>query len=256
MLQEYKTLKGKMDVLDNAVLNLKEKDREIYKSIFNAEPPALFQENVEEDSFFSQIDTSNNERIIKYSGQMLSKVEKNASMVSSSMKVITSELEKLGASATNIPSIVPLRDFSIQQTGASTGNKVNPFYKTVRYHNGVDLLAATGTDVLAAADGVVESQSKADKGMGNSVVIDHKNGYVTKYYYLGDVLVSRGQNVKQGNVIARVGISGMSFAPHLHYEVTFRGKSMDPVNYFFSDMTPQMVREIMIITMNTGQSLD
>ena len=187
---------------------------------------------------------------------MLSAVEKNTVMVDNSMKIITSELNKLGPSATNIPSIVPIRDFSIEQTGASIGNKVNPFYKTVRYHGGVDLLAATGTDVLAAADGVVMSQSKEDKGVGNSVVINHKNGYVTKYYYLGDLLVSRGQNVKQGNVIARVGISGMSFAPHLHYEVTFKGKQMDPVNYFFSDMTPQMLREMMIITVNTGQSLD
>jgi|SRR5574344_328008 murein DD-endopeptidase MepM/ murein hydrolase activator NlpD len=256
MTQEYKTLKAKMKVLDNTVLNLKERDREIYKNIFNAEPPALSQENTEEESFFSQIDTSNNERIIKYSSEMLSAVEKNTVMVDNSMKIITSELNKLGPSATNIPSIVPIRDFSIEQTGASIGNKVNPFYKTVRYHGGVDLLAATGTDVLAAADGVVMSQSKEDKGVGNSVVINHKNGYVTKYYYLGDLLVSRGQNVKQGNVIARVGISGMSFAPHLHYEVTFKGKQMDPVNYFFSDMTPQMLREMMIITVNTGQSLD
>ena len=256
MTQEYKTLKAKMKVLDNTVLNLKERDREIYKNIFNAEPPALSQENTEEESFFSQIDTSNNERIIKYSSEMLSAVEKNTVMVDNSMKIITSELNKLGPSATNIPSIVPIRDFSIEQTGASIGNKVNPFYKTVRYHGGVDLLAATGTDVLAAADGVVMSQSKEDKGVGNSVVINHKNGYVTKYYYLGDLLVSRGQSVKQGNVIARVGISGMSFAPHLHYEVTFKGKQMDPVNYFFSDMTPQMLREMMIITVNTGQSLD
>src|SRR5574344_1686207 len=241
LAQEYKMLKEKMKVLDNTVLNLKERDREIYKSIFNAEPPALSMDNADDESFFSQIDTSNNDRIIKYSREMLSRVENNASMVSKSIQVITAELTKLGASATNIPSIVPIRDFSIEQTGASIGNRVNPFYKTVRYHGGVDLLAATGTDVLAA---------------GNSVVINHKNGYVTKYYYLGDVLVSKGQSVKQGNVIARIGISGMSFAPHLHYEVTFRGKQMDPVNYFFSEMTPQMIREMMIITMNTGQSLD
>jgi|SRR5574344_98512 murein DD-endopeptidase MepM/ murein hydrolase activator NlpD len=256
LAQEYKMLKEKMKVLDNTVLNLKERDREIYKSIFNAEPPALSMDNADDESFFSQIDTSNNDRIIKYSREMLSRVENNASMVSKSIQVITAELTKLGASATNIPSIVPIRDFSIEQTGASIGNRVNPFYKTVRYHGGVDLLAATGTDVLAAGDGVVESRSKEDRGVGNSVVINHKNGYVTKYYYLGDVLVSKGQSVKQGNVIARIGISGMSFAPHLHYEVTFRGKQMDPVNYFFSEMTPQMIREMMIITMNTGQSLD
>ena len=155
-----------------------------------------------------------------------------------------------------IPSIVPIRDFSIRQSGASVGRKVNPFYKSIVEHTGMDLLAGTGTEVLAAADGVVEKAVRNGKKEGNSIVINHKNGYVTKYIHMGDILVRQGQKVSQGTVIGRVGVSGMSFAPHLHYEVWFNDEVMDPMNYFFATVTPQMFREMAIVVANTGQSLD
>ncbi|MBQ5828455.1 MAG: M23 family metallopeptidase, partial [Bacteroidales bacterium] len=91
---------------------------------------------------------------------------------------------------------------------------------------------------------------------GNSIVINHKNGYVTRYNNLGDILVRKGQKVRQGAVIGRVGMSGMSFAPHLHYEVWLNDEMMDPVNYFFASLTPQMFKEMAVIVANTGQSLD
>ena len=88
------------------------------------------------------------------------------------------------------------------------------------------------------------------------IVIDHKNGYSTTYSHLGDILVRKGQKVKQGDVIGRVGLSGMSFAPHLHYEISFNGKIMDPVNYFFAELTPEQYKDLVAISSNTGQSLD
>ena len=91
---------------------------------------------------------------------------------------------------------------------------------------------------------------------GNSITINHKNGYVTKYNNLGDILVRQGQKVTQGTVIGRVGMSGMSFAPHLHYEVWLNDEMMDPMNYFFATLTPQMFREMAVVVANTGQSLD
>lgn len=254
--QEYKKLQSKMDLLDNTVLNLQVKDREIYKSIFNAEPPAYFGYNDNNEYFFTQIDTTNNERIVDYTEERIGEVEKNSGSATATITSIFSQLETLGDNVTSIPSIVPVKDFSIEQTGASVGKKINPFYKTVVKHNGIDLLAATGTEVLASADGVVSAMGKTEKGAGNSIVINHKNGYTTKYYYLGSIIVKKGQNVKQGDVVARIGVSGMSFAPHLHYEVLYEGKSVDPINYFFSDISPQQLKEMISIALNTGQSLD
>ena len=205
---------------------------------------------------FEGIDTTRMESVVRDSKIRLSVMERGMAKVENSFAEITGAMDSLGAGVTAIPSIVPLKDFSIRQSGASTGMKINPFYKTVVMHNGMDLLAASGTQVLAGADGVVAKAVKNGKREGSSVEIDHKNGYVTVYNHLGNIKVRKGQKVNQGDVIAEVGLTGMSFAPHLHYEVWYNGKVMDPMDYFFSSITPQMYRDMAVVTANTGQSLD
>ncbi|MBR4882920.1 MAG: M23 family metallopeptidase [Bacteroidales bacterium] len=255
MEQEYAALQQKLQLLDNTVNNLKYKDREIYRSIFNADP-LIVSLIGEENSLIENIDTTRDDMIISKSKECLMAMEVAVDMVKDDIASIVDECDYLGESVRYIPSIVPMRGFSIGQTGASVGKKINPFYKTVSMHNGMDLLGAVGTDVLSAADGVVEVAKRSKRGEGNSVVINHRNGYVTTYSHLGDVLVRKGQKVKQGDVIARVGLSGMSFAPHLHYEISFNGKIMDPVNYFFAELSPEQYKDMVAASSNTGQSLD
>lgn len=255
MAEEYDKLKQKLEVLDNTVSNLKLKDREIYRSIFNADPLIVSLIN-QGSPLLDNIDTTKDEVIVGKSRELLLIMEEDVVKIQNVFADIDSECKYLGASVANIPSILPLRDFSIGQTGASVGKKINPFYKTVVEHNGMDLLGALGTEVLATADGIVVESVRSKRGSGNSVVIDHKNGYSTTYSHLGDVLVRKGRIVSKGEVIGRVGLSGMSFAPHLHYAVHFNGKVMDPRNYFFADITPEQFREIIAISSNTGQSLD
>lgn len=254
MEEEYAKLQEKAVVLENTIKNLQQRDREIYRSIFNAEPP-VYSEG-ESYGLFDVIDTTRMESIVKDSKMRLEVIERGMERVDSSIVGINAALEGLGQGVTAIPSIVPVKDFTIRQSGASVGRKVNPFYKTVAMHTGMDLLAATGTAVLASADGVVEKAERRGKEEGINVTINHKNGYVTKYKNLGKIAVRRGQKVSQGTVIGSVGMSGMSFAPHLHYEVWYNGEMMDPMNYFFSNLTPQMYREMAVIVVNTGQSLD
>lgn len=254
MEQEYGKLQERSVVLDNTIKNLQQRDKEIYRSIFNSDPPA-FSSNVDND-MFEGIDTTRIEAIIKGSGKRLDIMENGMVEVEKCIAEIADSLMVLGEDVTSIPSIIPIRDFTIRQSGASVGMKVNPFYKTVAMHSGMDLLAATGTQVIAAADGVVEKAVKKGKKEGSSIEISHKNGYVTKYKHLGDILVRKGQKIKQGAVIGRVGVSGMSFAPHLHYEVWFNGEMMDPMNYYFSTLTPEMFMDMAVIVANTGQSLD
>ncbi|MEF9985521.1 MAG: M23 family metallopeptidase [Bacteroidales bacterium] len=256
MEEEYSKLQKKIVVLDNTVKNLQHKDREVYQKIFNANPPALSHGTNDVTGFFSGIDTTRNDKIIEYSGGRIALVEMEATAINSAIRLINSAFTQLSDGVMNIPSIVPIRDFSIGQTGASVGQKINPFYKTVAMHNGIDLLGATGTDILASANGVVEQISRKGKKEGNTITINHGNGYVTKYMQVGDILARQGQRVVQGMVIGRIGLSGISFAPHLHYEIVYNGKNMDPVNYFFADLTPALFKEMVAITANTGQSLD
>jgi murein DD-endopeptidase MepM/ murein hydrolase activator NlpD len=254
MEAEYEKLHERLHQLDNTIKNLQHRDREIYRSIFNAEPPVY---SVYGDyDMFAGIDTTRMELVVDDSKMRLAVMERGMARVESTFEGIMGALDSLGSGVTAIPSIVPVKDFSIRQSGASVGMKINPFYKTVAMHNGMDLLAASGTPVLAGADGVVVKAVKNGKREGSSVAIDHKNGYVTVYNHLGKIKVRKGQRVKQGEVIAEVGLTGMSFAPHLHYEVWYNGKVMDPMDYFFSSITPQMYRDMAVVTVNTGQSLD
>ncbi|MBO5919056.1 MAG: M23 family metallopeptidase [Bacteroidales bacterium] len=251
---EYGKLHGRLQQLDNTIKNLQHRDREIYRSIFNAEPPVYSAYG--DYDMFAGIDTTRIESVVEDSKMRLSVMERGMARVETTFEGIRGALDSLGSGVTAIPSIVPVKDFSIRQSGASVGKKINPFYKTVAIHNGMDLLAASGTPVLAGADGTVVKAVRNGRREGSSVTIDHGNGYVTVYNHLGKIRVRKGQRVKQGEEIAEVGLTGMSFAPHLHYEVWYKGKVMDPMDYFFSSITPQMYRDMAVVTANTGQSLD
>ncbi len=255
MEQEYMLLQEKMEVLDNTVSNLKLKDREIYRSIFDADP-IIVSLIGQESSILERLDTTKSDDIVMQSMLMLDAMAESVGSVNGSIEAINVECADLGVSVKHIPSVIPIRNFSIGQTGASVGNKINPFYKTIRRHTGIDLLGTMGTDVIATANGVVEFTQRSKTGSGNVVIIDHKNGYKTTYSHLGDILVRRGQNIDQGSVIGRIGLSGMTFAPHLHYEVAFNGKVVDPVNYFFAELSPEQFRDMVALSSNTGQSLD
>lgn len=254
MEQEYGKLQERIEVLDNTIKNLQQRDKEIYRSIFNSEPPVFTAAS--DNEIFEGIDTTRIEAIVKDSKKRLEVMEGGMLEVEEMLQGITDSLAAMGEDVTSIPSIIPIKDFTIRQSGASIGKRVNPFYKTVTMHTGMDLLAATGTQILAAADGTVTQAQKRGKEEGHTIEIKHKNGYVTKYKHLGDILVRKGQKVKQGAVIGRVGVTGMSFAPHLHYEVWLNDEMMDPMNYYFGSLTPQMFMDMAVIVANTGQSLD
>ncbi|MEN6618669.1 MAG: M23 family metallopeptidase [Rikenellaceae bacterium] len=255
MAEEYKRVSKKMDVLDNVILDLRARDKEIYKSIFKSSPPDFFSHQYNSE-LYSQLDSSADLTLVNFSTIKTKNLEDMLVNQNNKIKAITGEISKNG-SITGIPSIIPLKGMNVSQTGASIGKRIHPFYKTPAEHTGIDLLAAIGTEVHATASGTVVDVIKSDRGRGNEVVIQHDGGsYLSKYAHLSDILVRKSQPVKQNTVIGRVGNSGLSFAPHLHYEVIFNGEIMDPVNYFFADLTPYNFREMMIIAMSSGQSLD
>ena len=124
------------------------------------------------------------------------------------------------------------------------------------HHNGLDLVAHSGEPVYVTADGVVTDVIKSRKGLGNVVVVSHDGGYVTRYAHLADIEVRKGKKLKKGDRIGYVGVSGNSFAPHLHYEVLRDTLVMDPVNHFFASLDPEEYVNVMIMAATTGQSLD
>jgi len=254
MTDEYKRVSEKMDVLDNVIVDLRARDRAIYQSIFKSTPSDFFPHQYNA-ALFSQLDTSADLTLVNFSSTKTKTLEKMLVSQNKRIEAIIGQISK-NVSITEIPSIIPIKEINISQTGAGTGKKIHPFYKTPVEHTGVDLLAAIGTEVHATANGIVIDVIKSDRGRGNEVIIQHEGGYLSKYAHLGDILVRKSQPVRQNTVIARVGNSGLSFAPHLHYEVLLNGEVMNPVNYFFADLAPYDFRDMMIIAMSSGQSLD
>ena len=249
---EYPELQRKEQLISDVIEGLRMKDDRIYEEIFSMSAPDL--DPLSSVDFLKGMDSIPDTDIVIYAERKLDKAVAAADAVEANFIRI---MQAVADSGFVMPPMTnPLENFSFAQTGASVGEKINPFYKTVAMHNGMDLLAALGTPVLAGADGTVVKAVKNGKREGSSVTINHNNGYITVYNHLGKIKVRKGQRVKQGEMIAEVGLTGMSFAPHLHYEVWYNGKVMDPMDYFFSSITPQMYRDMAVVTANTGQSLD
>lgn len=250
--QEFPQLAQKEMLLADVVEGLRLKDDRIYEEIFNTSAPDMEQFSSLE--FLMGLDSIPDTDIVITSAGRLDVLESSAIRVEDNFKRVMEVIED--KDFVMPPMTNPMKEFTFAQTGASVGNKINPFYKVPMKHNGLDLIAPAGEPVYAVADGVVKEVIKSRKGLGNVVVIDHGNGYVTRYAHLADVEARKGRKVRRGTRLGYVGVSGNSFAPHLHYEVLRDTLVLDPVNHFFASVTPEEYMNMLIMSVTTGQSMD
>lgn len=249
-------MEEQMVMLEGVMESLKAKDKEIYENIFHSEPPYFTLESGEYEAFLMKCDTLDLALLTSQTSEKIARLEDRMAGYGDLLDTIVKITSVSSSRIHSIPSIIPVEDFSLPMTGATVGPKMHPFYKTVVDHTGLDLITPAGAKVMATANGVVSSVVRSQKGKGNQVIVNHGNGYSTTYSHLSNISVKKGQKVKQGAVVGRVGTSGTVFAPHLHYEVIFNGEYMNPIDYFFVDLNPLEYREMMMIAVNTGQSLD
>lgn len=250
--REYPELERKEKMLDDVLDGLRVRDDAIYEEIFHSAAPDV--EPLTAVDFLAGYDSTPDEDIVLYSATKLDRVSASADRVEENFKRITELLEDEDYALP--PMTNPLRNYSFAQTGASVGSRINPFYKVPVQHNGLDMIAPSGEPVYAVADGVVKDVKRSRKGLGNVVEIDHGNGYVTRYAHLADVEVRKGRNLTRGTRIGYVGVSGNSFAPHLHYEVLRDTVVLDPVNHMFASVTPEEYVNMLVMSVTTGQSMD
>ena len=249
---EYPELERKGALIADVIEGLKVKDDMIYTDIFHTSAPGM--EPHASIDFLAGLDSITDKGMVQYSEKKIAFLESCSNIVEANFRQV---MAAISDSAFVMPPMTsPLEDFSFAQTGASVGSKMNPFYKVQMRHDGLDLIAPSGEPVLAAADGVVKEVVRSRKGLGNMVVIDHENGYYTRYAHLSDIDAVRGRKVRRGARIGRVGVSGNSFAPHLHYEVLKDTVVLDPVNHMFASVTPEEYLNMMILSVSTGQSMD
>lgn len=247
----YPEMEQKEKLISDVVKDLQARDNAIYKQIFKSQAPSVDPQN--SAMFFFATDSTADKDIVEYTERRSLALLDMTSRIDSNFKEVFSDA---ASSRTLPPMLVPVPDLKFAQVGASVGKKMDPFYKVLTMHNGIDLIAGQGTPVLATADGVVLEVKRSGKGPGNIVEIGHDGGYRTLYAHLQDIVVRKGELVKAGRKIANVGMSGNSFAPHLHYEVHRDSLVLDPVNFFFASFSPEDYMKAAYMAATTGQSLD
>lgn len=254
---EYETLSARYDSLEMVLDNIAERDRSIFRILFESDPYDLESEQSEERLALHEKTISKSKRdIITDLHQRIDNVDKRIADLESSWNRIKLLGDTLGEKSNRIPSIQPVLNKQLSLLTAGYGNLLNPFYRTLHSHQGVDYTVAEGSSVFATADGTIKEISDKSSTLGKTIVIDHGNGYQTSYSHLLSTLVRRGQKIQRGDIIALSGNSGLSLAPHLHYEVRFNGLRVDPIHYFFMELSPVEYSRIIRISQSGMQSFD
>lgn len=248
----YDDVVRKLGVLEDVTTGLEYKDDQLYETIFHT--PAPFDTRIAGIDLLSVSDTLKEETMEARTAVKIERSKRRVAAIEEDFRKMYAMAAQEGFVAP--PLSLPLSNFNYARTGAGVGIKVSPFTNVPTTHYGIDLMAASGDPVIAPAAGVVRSVVHSRKTQGNVVVLEHKGGYKTTYAHLSGIKVRRGMRVKKGQVIASVGMSGATFAPHLHYEVSRDTLMLDPMAHFFYDLTPREYADMVIISTSTGRSMD
>lgn len=255
--EEYEAMSERYDSLEMILDNITARDQSVFRSLFEANPYDMESEQSQERlALYEQNITKSKRELAADLKNEIDVMQKKAADLEASWRRIKELGDGLGDKSRNIPSIQPVLNKQLTLLTAGYGTIMNPFYRTLRSHQGVDYAMAEGSSVFATADGTVREVSDKNSTMGKTIVIDHGNGYRTSYSHLLSTLVRRGQKVQRGDVIALSGNSGLSLAPHLHYEVRYNDLRVDPIHYFFMELSPDEYQRIVRIAQSGMQSFD
>jgi len=255
LMEQYEALSERKQMVDTVMQEVEQIDRDIYRVIFETEPVKSHEIQTTGLSYQKLLKTPDEEIVLSSAGKldsMITQLNQNKSMYDMLMIKGENHLEMLPA----IPAIQPIENEDLTLVASGFGHRIHPIYKIFKMHNGIDFSAPVGTPVYATADGLVQTATRSARGLGNQIRIDHGFGYTTLYACLDEFTVRQGTRVKRGDQIGTVGDSGLSVAPHLHYEVHLNGDPMNPINYFFLDLTPEEYDRLIVISTMSGQSFD
>ena len=257
MRAEYQALSARYDSLNMVVNNVIERDRNIFGILFES-TPYDFNSDYEQQrvALHEKLLEQSKGRMLKDLSQQTELLEAKIAQLDNTYSTFQSKLDSLGSMSNNIPSIQPVINHQLTLLTAGYGMLMHPFYRALQSHQGIDYTIPEGESIFATADGIVKDVLGKTSTSGITVVIDHGNGYTTSYSHLQKAKVKRRQRVRRGDIIAISGNSGLSLSPHLHYEVRYEGMRVDPVHYFFMELTPDEYQKILRISQSGMQSFD
>ena len=263
-LREITQLKAQFQLLQNEIRQTEQVLGEIenrddkFRAVLEAEP---YPDHKRKLSFggsnrYTVLEGYENSELVIETAKKLDDLQRRLYAQSKSFDELVDIAKKRDKMLRCIPAIIPIPNKEITAHIGPYGYRIDPIYRTHSFHSGMDFPCKSGNKIRATGDAVVEDVENGFWGYGNVVILNHGFGYKTMYAHLSQFNVKKGQKVKRGDVIAFAGSTGKSTAPHLHYEVIKNGEKVNPVNYYFNDLTPAEYEEMLKASQNSGVSFD
>ena len=254
---QYELLNNRMTEVAEVLDDIQDRDNNIYRTIFEAEPiPATIRKagfgGVDR---YKELQGFNNSDLMIETSKRMDRISKQLYIQSKSFDEVVKLVKGKAQLLASIPAIQPIANEDLRHQPSGFGWRTHPIYKTPEFHPGMDFAAPQGTEIRATGDALVERADATAQGYGNHVVLNHGYGYKTLYGHMLKFVVRPGQKIKRGQLIGYVGSTGLSTAPHVHYEVMKSGEKMNPINYYYSDLTPEQYQKLIELSEQSSQMM-
>jgi murein DD-endopeptidase MepM/ murein hydrolase activator NlpD len=258
LVDKYEDLNEEVSTLRQQMTELEKRDNNVYRSIFEANPiPDSARAKVlEDEKEIATVEGLENYELVSSIIGTLNNLNSRIQAQSSSYKEIDELIKNKEQILSHTPAIQPVSNKDLSRIASGFGYRIDPVYKTVKMHAGLDFAAPQGTPIYATANGTVAVGGNTGNGYGNHVIINHGYGYETLYGHMVRVKTKPGQKVMRGEIIGWVGSTGKSTGPHCHYEVRKNGNKIDPVYFFYNDLSPEQFDRLLKQAAASNQSLD
>jgi murein DD-endopeptidase MepM/ murein hydrolase activator NlpD len=256
--QDFEDLSDSVSQIQMKMAELEKRDNSVYRSIFEASPlPDSARANfLEKQQEIAKVESMSSNELVRSVAQTLSNLKNRIAAQRNSYAEINHLIRNKEKLLAATPAIQPVSNQDLSRIASGFGYRIDPIYKTVKMHAGLDFTAPQGTPIYATANGVIKTAGNTGNGYGNYVVINHGYGYETLYGHMVKIKARRGQKVDRGDLIGYVGSTGKSTGPHCHYEVHKNGRKLDPVYFFYNDLSPQQFDELLKRAAAANQSFD
>ena len=255
---ELQRLNERVKGVDQQMAILEKRDNEVYRSIFEAQPipDSMRTLEMEKAQEIAKVEGLPEHMLIYAIDTTISKLKARITAQQKSYDEVRKLINNKEELLASTPAIQPVANKDLNRIASGFGYRVDPVYKTIKLHAGLDFAAPQGTPIYATANGTIKVAGFSDGGYGNHVVINHGYGYETIYGHMVRIKARGGQRIKRGEVIGYVGSTGNSTGPHCHYEVRKNGQKLVPVYFFYNDLSPQQFDQLLKQASSSNQSLD
>jgi murein DD-endopeptidase MepM/ murein hydrolase activator NlpD len=256
--EDLQLISGRVKEVETKLRKLEVRDNEVYRTIFEATPipDSARQKQLEMENEIRLVSSMDDNELAYSIFNTLNVISARIESQEKSYKEIEGMLRNKEKLLASTPAIQPVANKDLKRVASGFGSRIDPVYKTIKFHAGLDFAAPQGTPIYATADGRVTTAGNTGNGYGNHVEINHGYGYETLYGHMFRIKVRSGQVVKRGEIIGWVGSTGKSTGPHLHYEVHKGGRPLDPIYFFYNDLTPEQYQQILKLATSSNQSFD